>query len=183
MNLHKICYKNFDSHWMVHVSHLSKICNCSSFLRRYCPYKAKILHEINVPGTSVIWTFLYKYWFQFWVHLEEMNFCSFVGTFHLKADLIRVFVSDNWPIYANSFLFEWLKFVTRIKRFFGLKPKYAKSRRETFIIIPNLSKIILFKFSFTIFFSMWNLFYFHSNKIQWSFTGFLKKMFLICCYN
>ena len=69
----------------------------------YCPYNAKILHRIDVLGTSVIWTFLYKYWFSFQVDIEEMSFCSFMGTFHAKTDLIRVFVSETWSIFANSF--------------------------------------------------------------------------------
>ena len=69
----------------------------------YCPYNAKILHGIDVVGTSFTWAFLYKHGFWFQVHLEEMNFCCFMDTFHAKIDLIRVFVSETWSIFANSF--------------------------------------------------------------------------------
>ena len=69
----------------------------------YCPYNAKILHGIDVLGTSVIWTVLYTYGFWFRVHLEETSFCSFMGTFHAKTDFIRDFVSETWSIFANSF--------------------------------------------------------------------------------
>ena len=69
----------------------------------HCPYNATILHGIDVLGTSVIWAFLYKHGFWFRVHLEEISFCSFMGTFHAKTDLIRVLVSETWSIFANSF--------------------------------------------------------------------------------
>ena len=62
----------------------------------YCPYNAKILHRTDVLGTSVIWTFLYKYGFSIQVDQEEMGICSLMGTFHAKTDLIRVFMSESW---------------------------------------------------------------------------------------
>ena len=71
----------------------------------YCPYNAKILHGIDVLGTSVIWAFLYKHGFWFRVHLEEMIFCSFMGTSHAKTYLIQVFVSETWSVFAVFILY------------------------------------------------------------------------------